>query len=275
MEFINNKKYDIDIQKHFLNQLLLFEARLCKTGLGANSATFSEISNENDHEEILLRNTYLNGLENNLNDRPYTANLEFKNESIRRILWADKNDNNRKDLLCNINPQKELLFIKEIKPVTNHKKMMPLKPTLKKKSGHERQGNKSPILDRSRELQSLLVNANLKSGAVNNNNFVTVKGINSGLNSGSNSNNNSKSLISSNNLSDNRDSFGYNKSTKIGNDLNLNSSYAGQNYNPNKYGIGTFYDFYEFYLYIVFKNYLKFSGIKFCTKKFIEFNIFV
>jgi hypothetical protein len=252
MEFINNKKYDIDIQKHFLNQLFLFEARLGKTGLGAKSGTFSEISNENDHEEILLRNTYLNGLENKLNNRPYTANSEFKSESIRRILWADKNDNNRKDLLCNINPQKELLFIKEIKPVTNHKKMMPLKPTLKKKSGHERQGNKSPLLDRSRELQSLLVNANLKSGAVNNNNFVAVKGINSGLNSGSNSNNNnSTSLNSSNNLSDNRDSFGYNKSAKIGNDLNVNSSYAGQNYNRNNYGIGTFY---EFYLYIVYKK---------------------
>lgn len=262
MEFINNKKYDIDIQKHFLNQLFFFEARLSKTGLGAKSATFSEISNENDHEEILLRNTYLNGLENKPNSRPNTANTEFKNFSNnnKKIFWADKNDKSRLDLLCNVNPHKELYFIKEIKPVLNHKKMIPLKTSFKRKARSELgsgSGNRSPILvDKSKELQSLLVNANLKSGVPgsnknSNNNFVPVKGnfnANSGGNSGSNSNivNNSTSLNSSNNLSDNninnnnRDGFGYNKTAKLGNDLNVNSSYNGQNYNPNNYGIGIF-----------------------------------
>lgn len=229
MEFINNKKYDIDIQKNFLNQLFLFEARLGKTGLGAKSATFSEISNENDHEEILLRNTYLNGLESkSTNIRPLTANAQLKSESnFKKILWADKNDNNRKDLLCNINPNRELYFIKEIKPVLNHKRMLPMKSSFKNKNkgGHN-------YTDKSRELQGLLVNANLKSG----NNFNAIKANNNSANNSNN--NNSTSLNSSNNLSDNRDSFGYNKTAKFGNDLNINSSYVGQNYNQNSDSIG-------------------------------------
>jgi len=254
MEFMNNKKYDIEIQKHFLNQLYLFEARLSKTGLGAKSATFSEISNENCPEEILLRNTYLNGLENKSLNRPYSANAEYKNESSNKIFWADKNDHTRKDLLCTINPNKELFLLREIKPVMNHKKMIPPKSSFKKKCGNELAsatgvGNKSPYLERSksRELQNLLANnSNMKNVlGGNSNNFVAVKGNNCNSNSisGGNSNivNNSTSLNSSNNFSDNRDGFGgYNKTAKLGEDFNIKSSYIGQNYNPNNHGIGMY-----------------------------------
>jgi len=221
---MNNKKYDMNIQKHFLNQLFLFESRLNKTGLGAKSTTFSEVSNDNDNDEILIRNTYLNGLENKIPSRPYTSNNEYKSESNRKILWADKNDNNRKDLLCNINPQRELYFIKDIKPITNHKRMMPLKSSLKKRA-FSAQGSRSPLIDKSRVLQNLLT-----SNINQNSHFVSVK--NNYSPSIQNSVNNTSSII------DNRESASvYNKTSKLNNDQNINN-YSNGNFNLNNYGVG-------------------------------------
>ncbi len=223
---MNNKKYDMDILKHFQNQLQLYESRLLKTGFGPKSTTFNEISNENDSDEVLLRNTYLNGLEHKLNSRPTTSN-DFKSDPNKKIIWADKNDNNRKDLLCNINPNKELYFIKEIKPITNHKKMVPLKSSFKKKSVSAH-GNRSPIGDRNRDLQNLMNNTS-KSNQPSN--FVSVKANYSFTNQNNNLNN-------SNNLNE-KDGFSYNKNTKLNNDSNVNN-YINQNLNQNNYGLGNF-----------------------------------
>lgn len=227
---MNNKKIDMEIQKHFLNQLFLFETRLNKSGNGPKTNTFSEVSNENDLEEVLLRNTYLNGLENKIPLRPFTSDAKLSSNKSKKINWADKSDNNRKDLLCSINPQKELYFIKDIKPMMNHKKMTPLRSSMKRKS-YSSQGSRSPYKDKNAELQNLLntgntFNPNPKT------NFVTVKNYNS--NPLNNSNNNSlidKDIITS-----------YNRSAKLLNDQNatrlINNSNIG-NY-PNL-GIGKNY----------------------------------
>ena len=222
MEFMNNKKFDMEVQKHFLNQLFLFETRLNKSGFGPKTSSFSEISNENDLDEVLLRNTYLNGLDNKLPSRPYTSDSKIGNKS-KSIIWADKNDINRKDLLCNINPQKELYFIKDIKPVMNHKKMIPSKSCIKRKS-YSSQGSRSPYKDRNGELQNLLNTGNNYNP---NGNFVSVKGYNS------------NSLNNSNNIKDKDGNSPYNKSSKITNDQNANKAINNSNIgNYPNLGIG-------------------------------------
>ena len=198
---MNNKKIDMEIQKHFLNQLFLFETRLNKSGMGPKTSTFTEVSNENDVEEVLLRNTYLNGLENKQPNRPYTSDNKI-NSNKRKIIWADKSDNNRKDLLCNINPQKELYFIKDIKPIMNHKKMMPSRSCLKRKA-YSSQGSRSPYKDKNAELQNLLNTGNNYNSNPNSN-FVPV-------NNNKNFNNNS----SQNNLNEKDANLSYNKGTKL------------------------------------------------------------
>lgn len=222
---MNNKKIDMEIQKHFLNQLFLFETRLNKNGLGPKTSTFSEITNENDSEEVLLRNTYLNGLENKVPIRPYTSDAKISSIKSKKINWADKNDNNRKDLLCNINPQKELYFIKDIKPMLNHKKMMPLRSCMKRKA-HSSQGSRSPFKDNKAELQNI-INSGNSYNSTQNTNFVSVK------------NYNSNSLNNSSNQQDNNTS--YNKNLKSSNDQNANR--LTNNNNSGNYpnlGIGKF-----------------------------------
>ena len=59
------------------------------------------------------------------------SNFQIKSYGNRRITWMD---NNKKDPLTSININKELLLQKDVKPNNNHKKMKPLKSSLKKGS---------------------------------------------------------------------------------------------------------------------------------------------
>ena len=77
----------------------------------------------------MIRNTYLNGLAQkkgyNLSESKSYYNNNINNKAIQ---WMD---NNKKDPLSSININKELLLLKDIKPVTNHKKLKPTKSCLK------------------------------------------------------------------------------------------------------------------------------------------------
>lgn len=189
-----------------MNQISLFETRLGKSGVGAKTNTFEEISNENDYEEVLIRNTYLNGLEKKLPSRPYTS--DAKSDKKKKIFWADKNDFNRKDLLCNINPDKELFFKRDIKPITNHKKMTPAKSSLKFRPSsthaHKNHSNEKPL-----DLH-ILLNPNISNNS--NANFVAIK-------------NNPNVLELSNNKNNGlHENQNYNKSAKMNTDQNAMNS---------------------------------------------------
>jgi hypothetical protein len=108
-----------------MNQLSLFETRLSK--LGPITNTFEEdIVNKEETDELLIRNTYINGLQ----AKPDKKHERPLNLSSRRLQWAD-NNKNRKDLLCSYN-NKELLNNKDIKPIVSHKNMKAVKVILKK-----------------------------------------------------------------------------------------------------------------------------------------------
>lgn len=133
IEFLSNKKSDIDIPNYFLSQLNNFEARLGKLGLGPKSNSWFDLATGDigdiDNEELLIRNTYLNGLVKPQINTSKPPEYNYK-RSIKCLVWSDQTkerslilNNNRKDLV--------LYNVKDIKPVTNHKKMKPKKSCLK------------------------------------------------------------------------------------------------------------------------------------------------
>ena len=136
IDFLKSKKEDIEIEPYFIEQLLSYEMRLSKI-TNIKTSDWKEITFK-DNDENLLRNTYVNGLpikqldsigineinNNNINKED-TENLNKKNKI--HIKWAE-NDN-----LVNLNLERELLFQDEIKNITCHMSIKPMKSSIKKK----------------------------------------------------------------------------------------------------------------------------------------------
>jgi len=125
IEFLSSKKFDVDIPKYFLNQLSIFESWLTKMGIGPTSSKWEsneKYGSEAEQDEIILNNTYINGLPPKPQDvtlkRPTTTSFSSNNKKLK---WTDNGSDNRRDLLCSCNLAKDLLNLKEIKPV-EHKK---------------------------------------------------------------------------------------------------------------------------------------------------------
>jgi hypothetical protein len=134
-----------------MNQLSLFEARLSKNGVGPKSNSFYDDPHDHETDEIIIRNTYINGL-------PIKAEKPNYKFSSKKIKWAD-NNGNRKELLCSTNLSKELIIQKDIKPVVSHKKMKATKSILKI-------GNKSDVQSNVKQSfvkESLLNNYTMSS----------------------------------------------------------------------------------------------------------------
>lgn len=135
MEFLSSKKNDIDIPSYFINQLNNFETRLTKSGFGPKSATWNEVGtglpNDIDNEEVLIKNTYLNGIVNSsIDDLLIFKSGQLKKFTGRKMVWSDQTE--KRTLLASSN-KKDLLLQnpKEMKPVLNHKKMKPVKSSMK------------------------------------------------------------------------------------------------------------------------------------------------
>ena len=134
IDFLKSKKEDIEIESYFLQQLLSYEMRLSKIS-NIKTANWNEITFK-DGDEKLLRNTYVNGLpvnklksvgiseiDNNINKENIGSLIKKNNIHIK---WANEEE------LINLNFEKELLFLKEIKPITCHTTIKPLKSSIKK-----------------------------------------------------------------------------------------------------------------------------------------------
>ncbi|CAK83216.1 unnamed protein product (macronuclear) [Paramecium tetraurelia] len=60
LQYMHNRRPDLEIRAHFFNQLLSVETRLQKQGYGAKTYNWDEIHTQGENDEIVLRNTYLN-----------------------------------------------------------------------------------------------------------------------------------------------------------------------------------------------------------------------
>jgi protein-tyrosine phosphatase len=160
IDFLKSKKEDIEIEAYFIQQLISYEDRLSKITniktINWNDVTFKE------NDEKLLRNTYINGIpvkqlnnygidEININYNKVEDKTYLIKKKNMHINWASD------DQLINYNYEKELLFQEEVKPVTCHMDLKPLKSSIKK------------IRDNLSMAQSLSMNKNdILSNSVNN-----------------------------------------------------------------------------------------------------------
>ncbi len=86
LEFLTSKKQDVDIIKTFLTQLHNFESRVLRTSNIRNIEWVGgEGPSDNDPDETLMKNTYLNGLVNKGLDTNFTGKskeFNFSNQLI-------------------------------------------------------------------------------------------------------------------------------------------------------------------------------------------------
>lgn len=141
LDFLSSKKQDVDIPKYFLAQLALFETRL---GINRNpqnnnkNYTWDE-SQIKDDEEMLMRNTYINGLniidiENAFNIKKSLLNPNKKKNNRVKVGWADDRTYGRSGCLITENPQRDLITQRNIMPVTSHIRLRPSKSCFKNRS---------------------------------------------------------------------------------------------------------------------------------------------
>jgi hypothetical protein len=112
----------------------MFETRLSKVGQGPITNSFYDKINDNEKEELLIRNTFINGLLRKKTEKEINLKKEesFNILKLKKVQWADKNNSHRKDLLCSVNFSKELSIHKDVKIITGRNKHhIPFKSILK------------------------------------------------------------------------------------------------------------------------------------------------
>ena len=240
LQFLQSKKQDIDIPEYFINQLNEFEMRLNKNNNNQIKKSCDWIDdNIQDPEEKLMRNTYINGLPSK---KINNNNNNIKKNKKRNVGWADNNPYGKSDYLITFNLQKDLLLMKDIKPVNNHTKMRPSKSCIKNRSqsANQSQINKSYAFS-SNTQENFMVN-NLNTVKLNNNNNEMNKnfnenattdfsnfGFNNILNNINNNNNNTKIMMEQMGLSvDNFKNLTLNKTQNLNNNNKLINNNKGQ-----------------------------------------------
>lgn len=123
LEFLSSKKKDIIIPKYFIAQLSQFEQRLLKK-VGKQSSGWGEEGILKEEEKV-MRNTYVNGL-----PIPKIEVEKEKNHNRGKVGWSN-------NLVTIGRPDKDLLKMKTIKPITSHMRIRPSKSCIKNRSKSE------------------------------------------------------------------------------------------------------------------------------------------
>ena len=142
LEFLRNKKYDVDIPNYFMEQLKNFEGRMIKRGENIIFIPWSQ-ENLNSSDEKLMRNTFVNGLKNNVGN---AVIVPFEMKKKKHISWADFG---KKSNLEIVNLNLDLFFKKNIKNVVSHLKMKPNKSCVKGNKKNDFDDNNDNILNKN------------------------------------------------------------------------------------------------------------------------------
>ena len=145
MQYLKSKKNDVEISNFFYNQLENFQKRLILKGELTRDIPW-EFENLIDDDEKLMRNTYINGLHPNRNNRDNENNNRImdlligyndknnyeKNMKLKHIIWADNNPNSLQNCKIEIlNLNNDLCLKKDIKPIIFHMQNKAIKPCIK------------------------------------------------------------------------------------------------------------------------------------------------
>ena len=152
MDYLKSKKNDVEIVPYFYNQLIKFEERLKKRGELSNDVPWPSTFLLNDKEETLICNTYINGLP------AEKDNLENKknnnNELARHIIWNDENPSQKGPLEI-LDKEHDLFLEKDIKPVTSHQRILPMKKCIKSTGNKNNEGGNYNVFNNNLNMDKM------------------------------------------------------------------------------------------------------------------------
>ena len=155
MDYLKSKKNDVEIVPYFYNQLIKFEERLKKRGELSNDIPWPSTFLLNDKEETLICNTYINGLP------AEKDNLENKknnnNELARHIIWNDENPSQKGPLEI-LDKEHDLFLEKDIKPVTSHQRILPMKKCIKSTGNKNNEGGNYNVFNNNLNMDKMQYN---------------------------------------------------------------------------------------------------------------------
>ena len=159
IDYIGSKKHDVDIPIYFLNQLAQFEGRLGITEKPTIRSETWSVDGVKDDDEMIMRNTYVNGLSVKEIQMKYgriggvgVKSLVLKNR--KRVGWGDEKGNNG---LVRVEVERDLVAIGKkgnVKAVDVHVRLVPVKSAMKGRKGMRKvnTGGKKSKKEKEREV---------------------------------------------------------------------------------------------------------------------------
>lgn len=107
LEFLNSRRPDLEMRPSFLSQLTNYEQRLYQRGIGPKSHKWGELSDNQTHpienEELILRNTYLNSKNLQVDYSATTAPVDPRMRPVspygkKMLVWKDTKSNFQQSL---------------------------------------------------------------------------------------------------------------------------------------------------------------------------------
>jgi len=114
LEFLTSRRSDLEIRTSFYHQLLNLEAKLFQQSEGNVTVNWFEAGKEDDHEEMLLRNTFLNARSAPFDEALVNPQLGGVDLRPRTLNWVDEKGSNKGTLHSYFT--KETLAAKQAKP---------------------------------------------------------------------------------------------------------------------------------------------------------------
>ena len=159
IDYIGSKKHDVDIPIYFLNQLAQFEGRLGITEKPTIRSETWSVDGVKDDDEMIMRNTYVNGLSVKEIQMKYgriggvgVKSLVLKNR--KRVGWGDEKGKNG---LVRVEVERDLVAIGKkgnVKAVDVHVRLVPVKSAMKGRKGMRKvnTGGKKSKKEKEREV---------------------------------------------------------------------------------------------------------------------------
>ena len=175
IDLLFSKKNDVFIPQYFLKQLSDFENRISQFSHIKKSFNWSDEQNKEDIEEYVMRNTYINGLPIKIKNN--NNSLKKNKKKNLKVGWGDNNPYDKTNYLVSIDLQRDLFLMKNIKNVTSHIHLKPIKSCFKGKKNiiYENEENEKNIIENNSENEKENLNSNLNlDNQLNNSNSMKI-----------------------------------------------------------------------------------------------------
>lgn len=130
IEFLNNRRPDLEIRASFIRQLSYYEKRLLQE-TGVQSDAWTELASKPhlENDELILTHTFLNAQMGPFADFSKIGSTEDLNESSK-LKWIDERES-KKDLLVTNQSKDDLIHKDIVAKVTSHYDKKAEKPIIK------------------------------------------------------------------------------------------------------------------------------------------------